>query len=98
MIPTYTRFAASTAGPSVTKSPVRPPYDPRAGPHESVKNPTAWAARKSAARGISPVLAWPLTIAFVGVGALWMYNRSGGLERDMKQVEKGAVFASPKEK
>lgn len=74
MIPTYTRFAATTAGPTATKGPVMPPFDGRKGPHESVKRPTAWSTRKSAAKGISPVYAWPLTLAFVGAGAFYMYS------------------------
>ncbi|GAA5866281.1 hypothetical protein JCM3774_006600 [Rhodotorula dairenensis] len=98
MIPTHARFAATTAGPSASKGPVMPPFDGRKGPHESIKRPTAWSTRKTAAKGISPVYAWPLTLAFVGAGAFYMYNRSGGLERDLQQNPKGAVFASPKEK
>lgn len=97
MIPTYTRFAATTAGPTATKGPVMPPFDGRKGPHESVKRPTAWSTRKSAAKGISPVYAWPLTLAFVGAGAFYMYSAFGhpSVGARLGPREDGADLMSP---
>ncbi|BGP52711.1 hypothetical protein JCM8202_004761 [Rhodotorula sphaerocarpa] len=92
MLPTQTRFAAASA-----KGTGLPPFDGRAGPHETVKRPTAWTTRKAGLKGIAPVYGWPITLALVGTGALYLYSRSGKMENDLAQQGKNPVFASPKE-
>ncbi|GAA5838483.1 hypothetical protein JCM9279_003258 [Rhodotorula babjevae] len=39
--------------------------------------PTAWNARKTAAREVGPVWAWPLLLITVGAGAVTLYFSSG---------------------
>ncbi|GAA5903285.1 hypothetical protein JCM8208_002265 [Rhodotorula glutinis] len=39
--------------------------------------PTAWNARKTAAREVGPVWAWPLLLITVGAGAVTLYFTSG---------------------
>lgn len=70
MLPTQTRFAAASA-----KGTGLPPFDGRAGPHETVKRPTAWTTRKAGLKGIAPVYGWPITLALVGTGALYLYSQ-----------------------